>query len=310
MSRTAAYWRAARPVAHGMIALPILVGQAWALVVLGQFSWPAFWLAQGFGVLTQVYVLYLNDFADEAVDRIGEGSWLSGGSRVVPEGALTGTQLFQAAGWAAAGMGAISLVALAIDRPGMILLCVIALGAGWTYSLAPIRASYSGYGELHQALSVGLLLPLLGYYLQAGELSTLPLIALLPMLILFYAANIVTAIPDLAADRAGGKQTYPVRRGLARARRDALLLCAASLVLAPLMLASWIDWRLALAWISLPALLLSLAAALAQRGQGLPGPGSLRFASLVMFAQGWMMCAMTGMLFWQAIHGTAQLANG
>ncbi len=222
---------AARPIGHGMIAIPLLWGQALALIFTNQFAWQWFFITHVFGLLIQIYILYLNDYADESIDRLNETYWLSGGSRVIPDGHLSGAHLFKGAMVAVSLMLLVSAICLALDRPWMLLLAGIAATLGWTYSLAPLQSSYRGFGELHQSLSCGLFLPVMAFYLQSGTFETFPWLYLLPVCLIFFAGNIVTAMPDVSADRMGNKRTYPIRHGGERARRDAVLLILAACLL-------------------------------------------------------------------------------
>jgi 1,4-dihydroxy-2-naphthoate octaprenyltransferase len=90
------------------------------------------------------------------------------------------------------------------------------------YSFPPLRLSYRGGGELLQGLGCGVVLPLVGYYLQAGTLGSFPLAVLFPSFLLAAAGNVTTALPDHPADRAADKRTYPVRLGQLTARRHVL----------------------------------------------------------------------------------------
>ncbi|MEO0952215.1 MAG: prenyltransferase, partial [Pseudomonadota bacterium] len=89
--------QAARPIAHPMIFVPLLIGQAFAFDNSGQFNGTLFLCALLFGALYQIYLLYTNDHADAAIDATNQQYWLSGGSRVLPEGKLTAAQLLNGA---------------------------------------------------------------------------------------------------------------------------------------------------------------------------------------------------------------------
>ena len=296
--------RAARVPAHGMIALPLLWGQAVALVVTGRFEWGWFAVIHLFGALCQIYILYLNDVADEAIDRDTRGTWLSGGSRVIPEGRLSGRQLRHGAVVALAGMGLVSLAVASFDRPWMLLLFALAAGAGWTYSLAPIRSSYRGTGDLHQALSCGVLLPLLAFYLQSGSLAGFPWTLLLPMCLIFFAGGLVTALPDVEADRRGGKRTFPVRHGERRAACVAAWLMVLACLLAPALSDRWLSWHRMVLLVSGPALIL-LALVIPTIRTTREETGSMadrmRFASIATASQAWMLTAWTGALLWDGL---------
>ena len=47
-----------------------------------------------YGILFQIYVLYINDYADEELDLDNHTYWSSGGSRVIPQGKLSGQALW------------------------------------------------------------------------------------------------------------------------------------------------------------------------------------------------------------------------
>ena len=265
-------------------------------------------LAIAFGALCQAYALYLNDYADETLDRRNESYWLSGGSRVIPDGLLRGSQLYGAALGLAGGLVLLGLLAWVGGRPWMPVLTLTALALGWSYSLAPVRASYGGFGELHQAVSCGVLLPVIGYYLQSGTLVTFPWPVLLPLALIYFASNIVTALPDVSSDRQGGKRSYPVRHGTARARTHALLLLGAAYLLVLL-----VDVRLfGGSWFGLlcvaPAVALLFYAA-QRSGQppeqqtearpALEQRSLKRYMTATLGSQGWVLLTWTILLFWR-----------
>ena len=98
----------------------------------------------------------------------------------------------------------------------------------WAYNLPPLRLAYRGHGEVVQGLGTGVVLPLLGFYVQAGGFAGVVWPALVPMVLLGAVGNIITALPDHPSDLASGKRSYPVRRGQWLARRHALELLALS----------------------------------------------------------------------------------
>ena len=217
--------QAARPAAHGMIFIPLLAGQALAFRTHGVFDWNWVFHLVLYGILYQIYVLYINDYADEELDRDNHTYWLSGGSRVIPQGKLSGQAL-----WIGSWVILCFLLAqalywgVALKRPGMPLLMIGAVGLGWAYSLPPLRLSCRGHGEILQGVGCGVLLPLTGFYTQVGSLESFPWMAWAPLFLIFYVGNIITALPDYPADLAGNKRTYPVRFGQRRSRGHILAL--------------------------------------------------------------------------------------
>lgn len=305
-ARTAkSYIRAARPMAHGMIALPLLWGQALALSLTGQFSGAVLLVTLCFGVFFQIYILYLNDFADEDIDRNNHTFWLSGGSRVIPDAQLSGQNLFVGA---LIAMGILALISIGsgfMGRPWMILLGALSLFVGWTYSLRPIRSSYRGFGEMHQALCCGALLPLTAYYFQSGSLEGLAWPLLIPVCLIFFAGNIITALLDIPSDRDGGKRTYAVRHGERRARRDAVLILGSAYVAVAMLSPMWVSGLWPIVLVSGPALALLVHVVLS----GLLSDAKVenrsackRFVLVTTLSQVWVLINWTGLLFWQGFY--------
>ena len=230
MIQARAWIKAARPLAQANIIPPLLWGQAIAFAQTGAFSVQWLLWALLFGVLDQLLIVFTNDVSDRATDAQNTSPTpFSGGSRVLVEGelsvrALSGAALVSFAALAALG----AYLALIRERP--LLLPLIAAGVllVWAYDLPPLRLSYRGGGEVIQGLGIGVILPLSGYYLQVGTLLAFPLQVLIPAFILGFAGHITTALPDVESDRRAAKHTYPVRHGVKRARRDSVLLVAAT----------------------------------------------------------------------------------
>lgn len=232
----AAWIQATRPLAQINIAVPLLFGQALAFATLGRFSPALLYFTGVFGVLVQLVIVFVNDFADRETDRANTTfSRVSGGSRVLPEGKLTPAALRSGA---LVALGALAVVSVGLALAGRPLAPIFALAAAllvWAYNHPPLRMAYRGHGEVLQGLGTGVVLPLLGYYMQAGTLAGFHWPVLVPLLLLGYTGNILGALPDFPSDRASGKLSYPVRRGQYLARRHALELLAMAAALS-----SWV----------------------------------------------------------------------
>jgi 1,4-dihydroxy-2-naphthoate octaprenyltransferase len=219
-----AWVQAARPLAAANVAVPLILGQALAYAAHARFSWPLFGAIQLLGLLNQLFIVFANDFADREADAINPSpSVVSGGSRVIQEGKLEAEDLRKAARAMLVAMLVLAVVLALFDRLWWLPALVLA-GAAllWAYSFPPLRLSYRGQGELLQGLGVGVILPVIGFYAQAGSFEALPWLGLLPCFLLAYVGNLLTALPDYPGDRAANKRTYPVRFGQFDARRHAL----------------------------------------------------------------------------------------
>jgi len=211
-----AWVRASRPLAQANLAMPLLLGQALAYQVTGRFGWEVLVGVALFGVLDQLFILYLNDYADREADSDARTPF-SGGSGVLVDGALKPEDLRRAGLGAYLMLGGISAW-LAWLGSGWVLLLYLAAGALlWLYSFPPARLSYRGHGEVLQGLGVGVVLPLVGYAAQAAELGSFPWPVLGATFLLGFAGNVATALPDRDVDRGAKKRTWPVRFGLAKA---------------------------------------------------------------------------------------------
>jgi 1,4-dihydroxy-2-naphthoate octaprenyltransferase len=233
-----AWIQASRPLAQVNIALPLLLGEMIAYVACERLEVGLLLVAHAFGVLDQLFIVWANDVADEAADRANSTPTpFSGGSRVLPEGKLGRRQLARAAAGAAIAMLGLGLyAALALDRPAMPLAWGLAVVLLWAYCFPPFRLSYGSAGALTQAFGVMVVLPVLGFYLQAGDVQGFPWAALVPCVALGLASNITTALPDHPADEVVGKRTWPVLYGPRRARLHSLQLIALGALATPLVL--------------------------------------------------------------------------
>ena len=103
---------------------------------------------------------------------------------------------------------------------------------------------------------------MIGYYLQAGALAWMPLLAVLPLCCFQFAMLLAVEFPDAAGDRQAGKRNLVVRWGGRGAARLYAALLVAAYTLLPLLvwaglpeinallfallspLALWLIWRI------------------------------------------------------------------
>lgn len=299
MSGVGAWVQAARPLAAANVAVPLILGQVLAYAVSGEFSWRLFGAVQLLGALNQMFIVFANDFADREADAINPSpSVVSGGSRVIQEGKLSPEALRKAAWIMLAAMLLLSLVLAVGGRwwlPPMVLGGAALL---WAYSFAPLRLSYRGYGELLQGLGVGVVLPLIGFYVQAGSFGSrgFPWLGLWPCFLLGYVGNLLTSLPDYPGDRAANKRTYAVRRGQFEARQHALEILAVAIGFGWLVVPN-LPWWAHVAMIVGPLVPVIYAARLLGSADAGNRGECLRFvmlgagaANLAMFA--WMLAAL------------------
>ncbi|MBF0351605.1 MAG: prenyltransferase [SAR324 cluster bacterium] len=211
--------KASRLASQSYIFLPLLLGQSIAWSQTGIWDWKVFALVQLFGLFDQFYIVYANDYADYATDRLNQTYTIfSGGSRVLADQDMPPEHLKIAAcvmAFLSLGCG----VALGVfaGRWGTVPLIGGGLLLLWMYSYPPVRLSYRGGGEWLQMLGVGVILPLVGYYAQTGEWR-FPMEWMLVILPTQLACSISTSLPDEPSDQLSGKKTVPVTRGALTAK--------------------------------------------------------------------------------------------
>lgn len=228
-----AWLRAARLPSQTYLALPLLLGQLAAWALLGNWNWTVFVLLHLYGLAQQLFIVFANDWADEATDRDNlTATRFSGGSRVLVEGRLTSAALLLGA-WLMLllALALAALVTWMTGQFGILLLALCGALLMWAYSFPPLRLSYRGGGELLQMLGLGAVLPVMGWLGQGGALINVPwpLIGLLMLLALITAVG--SALPDVPSDQRANKRTLAVIHGLQPARRFALVLLFGALAL-------------------------------------------------------------------------------
>jgi 1,4-dihydroxy-2-naphthoate octaprenyltransferase len=216
----------------------------------GAIDWTRFAWGQIAITATQLMTHYCNDYFDYAADQANATPtrW-SGGSRVLTAGELPrGVALVAALVLAAGAMAATALlVARAGAGPAVAGLLAVTILLSWEYSAPPLRLHSTGWGELDVAFVVSFLTPLIGFYLQAGRLTVLPLLAVLPLCCLQFAMLLAIEFPDAAGDAATGKQTLVVRFGAAWAARLYQLVLVAAYLSLPIAVAGGLPAPVAVA---------------------------------------------------------------
>jgi 1,4-dihydroxy-2-naphthoate octaprenyltransferase len=218
MKMLAAWVKAARIQSQLYIFLPLLFGQAYAIILGTEVNYSILYQIIFWGVFIQLYIVFANDYADIEADRINTTYTIfSGGSRVLVDGDLPQSSLKHGA-IMMASLTMLSAFGLALyyHRWWAIPISFIALLLLWLYSYNPVKLSYRGGGELLQMVGVGLVLPFFGFYCQTGTIARFPwhlLISILPMQL---ACAMATSLPDEPSDRHAGKKTASVLFGIFR----------------------------------------------------------------------------------------------
>jgi 1,4-dihydroxy-2-naphthoate octaprenyltransferase len=224
---------------------PLFLGGGFILYALGAViaAWHGhpidgrrYALGQGAVTSFQWMTHYANDYFDLDADvaNLTPTTW-SGGSRVLANGELPRrVALIAALVLLLIGAGVSAMIA-SIELSAVPILVAMAALA-WAYSAPPLRLCARGLGEVDTAIVVTGLVPLLGFFLQAPDLSGLAtlLLAIAPLAVLQVAMLFALELPDEAGDAATGKRTLVVRLGNARASQLYVVITTLAYVAIPI----------------------------------------------------------------------------
>jgi 1,4-dihydroxy-2-naphthoate polyprenyltransferase len=253
--------------------VPVLVGSAAALHGLHQFHERVLLPTLLAALLIQIGTNFANDVFDfrrgaDTAERLGPLRVTQGGL-VTPRQVLMATYIT---------FGLALLIGVYLVRIGgwpILVIGILCLLAGLTYTGGPWPFGYHGLGDLVCFVFFGVLAVLGSAYLQRLEITPLDVWASIPVGCLVTAILIVNNLRDIDTDRQVGKMTLAVRLGRRGTRIEyAALVAIAYLVVVYLGLTQMVG-----AWWWLPLLSLPLAVwvvRLVSRSQGRPLNQALR----------------------------------
>ena len=158
---------------------------------------------------------YSNNYFDVQVDQYNEPRFISGGTKILQNN----PELRSFCLWFSLALMILSLILtvafIIIFNFSLIFLAFILFGnfLGWFYSAPPLRLAYKGLGELSNMITMGILMPGLGYWVMRGGFEPLFLFFAIPFLL--YGLDFIISVetPDMEGDKQGKKQTLVVRKG-------------------------------------------------------------------------------------------------
>jgi 1,4-dihydroxy-2-naphthoate octaprenyltransferase len=203
----------ARPRTLPAAVVPVAVGTATV------DAWPIWWRAGAALVVSlalQVGTNYVNDYAD---GERGTDDRRVGPVRLVAGGLATARQVKLAA-LAAFGVAALAGLALALAvGPELIAVGAASILAGWAYTGGPRPYGYDGLGEVFVFVFFGLVATVGSAYVQLDRITSLAIVAAVPVGLLSVALLVINNLRDIPGDTASGKRTLAVRIGDPATRR-------------------------------------------------------------------------------------------
>jgi 1,4-dihydroxy-2-naphthoate polyprenyltransferase len=190
-----------------------LVGVLLAVVLKAPFSLDKFLLGYAVFLPAHLAVNYSNEYFDVQVDKFSNPNLFSGGSGVL----IKNPELINFAKYFSIFMILLSLTLGTIftfiyNSTIFLLITIMGNLLAWFYVAPPLKLAYRGLGEIATALT-GFLIPGLGYVAIKGSMDIRFLIFSIPLMLFMLFFIISVEVPDLEADKKGGKKTFIVRYG-------------------------------------------------------------------------------------------------
>jgi len=251
MNRSTQWLLAIRPKTLGISIAPVIVGTCLAWAETSHINWLAACAALAGALLIQIGTNLHNDAAD--FER-GADTWeRMGPARAAAQGWFTAKQIKQAA-YIAFSLAFIPGIYLAwIGGWPIIILGLLSLTAGYSYTGGHRPIAYSASGEVFVFIFFGLTAVLGSYYIQTMTLSLNVFIAAVAIGLLAAAVLLVNNYRDLKTDQKAGKLTLTHYLGRKRAKLLYLVL-----MLMPFLLPAFISGALPGKWLFIVALPFSI----------------------------------------------------
>lgn len=287
-SRLEAWRLAVRPRTLPAAAAPVVLGTALALAD-GSFKPLPALAALCAALLLQIGANLANDVFDhlrgaDTPDRLGP-------LRVTQAGLLSPAEVLRGM-WVTFGLATLFGIYLAwVGGWAVIIIGLVSILAAIAYTGGPFPFGYYGLGDLFAFLFFGPVAAAGSYYVQAGRVSGLALLASVAVGLLVMAILVVNNLRDIDTDRAAGKRTLAVRLGVGGTRRE-YLACLAGAYLVPLLVgaAGMASYAGLLSWLSLPLAARLVRSIYGDQGRSLnrslAGTGQLAFIFSLLFGLG------------------------
>ncbi len=206
----------ARPRTLPAAVVPVAVGSAAAVGVADSFIWWRALAALVVALALQVATNYVNDYAD---GQRGTDDGRVGPVRLVGSGLATAKEVKLAAllAFGVAGVAGGSL-ALAVG-PELFIVGAVSMLAGWAYTGGPKPYGYLGLGEVFVFVFFGIVATVGSAYVQIGRVTSLGILASVPVGLLAVALLVINNLRDIPGDTDAGKRTLAVTLGDRTTRR-------------------------------------------------------------------------------------------
>jgi len=208
------WWKLTRPHTLTASFAPVFLGTMIAISKT-DIHWSLFLAMLFASILIQAATNMFNEYYDFARGLDNEKSVGIGGAivrnGVKPKTVMTlalllyaisivlGIYICNETTWLLAGVGAISMA------------------IGYLYTGGPFPIAYTPFGELFSGIFMGMLIVLIAFYIQTGEITTTAILLSVPSMLLVAAIMLSNNIRDLVGDKESGRKTMAILIGRTRA---------------------------------------------------------------------------------------------
>lgn len=172
------------------------------------FNMGGFLLGLGIATAAILSMSYSNNYYDAEADQYNKPTPFSGGSKGLLEDKHTYILLKPIALFFM-GLSIILAVLFIIVFYFSIEFLILVIAGNliaWYYSAPPLKFSYRGLGEVVTVVTVGLMLPGLGYFILAKNIDLLFILFMIPIMFYVMMFILYAEIPDFESDRKGNKK--------------------------------------------------------------------------------------------------------
>lgn len=190
------------------------LGSFFAVLLNAEFALNKFLLGYAVFFMAHLSMHFSNDYFDLEADKYGKPSQFAGGTGILVEN----PELRTFAKWFSITLLSLSLILAALFTSlfsysiWFFLFVVFGNFLAFFYAAPPLRLSYNGLGEL-ATISIGFLMPAMGYLTLMGTINIPFVIFSIPLLLYQLLFINAVQIPDMEGDVLGGKKTWIVKRG-------------------------------------------------------------------------------------------------
>jgi len=191
------------------------LGALLAVIAGADFDITLFFFGYAIMMPAHLGLSYSNNYFDVNVDKFNKPISISGGTKILIEN----PELRIISKWLAVILMIISVIMTIIfmiflNFPITFLFFVLGGNLlGWFYTAPPLRLAYKGLGEIANMITMGVLMPGIGFWVIFGGFDLLFLLFSIPLLLYGLDFIITVETPDMEGDKIAGKNTLVVKKG-------------------------------------------------------------------------------------------------